>query len=75
MRLPFLAHPPVYIYPADPPEAVMAVKTLSVVAAITQNPANAPTPQSIMAAISQALSDPAFATTAPWTAVITVTSS
>lgn len=53
----------------------MAVKTLSVSAAITQNPAGAPSPQSIMAAISQALSDPAFATVAPWTAVVTITAS
>lgn len=73
--MPFLAHRPVYVDLTDPPEAAVAVKTLSVVASITQNPAGAPTPQSIMAAVSQALSDPAFATVAPWTAVITVTSS
>lgn len=72
--MPFLAHHP--SYPPDPPEvAAVAVKTLSVSAAITQNPANAPSPQSIIAAVSAALSDPAFGTAAPWTAVITVTSS
>jgi hypothetical protein len=53
----------------------MAVKTLSVSAAITQNPAGAPSPQAIMAAVTQALSDPVFATVSPWTAVITVTTS
>lgn len=53
----------------------MAAKTLSVSAAITQNPAGAPSPQSIIVAITQALSDPAFATVAPWTAVVTITSS
>jgi len=53
----------------------VAAKTLSVSAAITQNPAGAPSPQSIIVAITQALSDPAFATVAPWTAVVTITSS
>lgn len=53
----------------------MAVKTLSVSAAITQNPAAAPSPQAIIAAVSSALADPAFGTVSPWTAVITVTSS
>lgn len=73
--MPFLSRPPAY-YPPDPPEAAaVAVKTLSVSAAITQNPAGAPSPQSIMAAVSQALSDPAFATVAPWTAVVTITAS
>lgn len=74
MQLPFLAHRPQF--DPDPlQEAAVAVKTLSVTAAITQNPANAPSPQSIIAAVSSALSDPAFGTAAPWTAVITVTSS
>jgi hypothetical protein len=76
--LPFLAWRPNYVPdPPDPPpeEAVMAVKTLSVSAAITQNPAGAPSPQAIMAAVTQALSDPVFATVSPWTAVITVTTS
>lgn len=53
----------------------MAAKTLSVSAAITENPAGAPTPQQIIIAVSSALADPSFATAAPWTAVITVTSS
>lgn len=73
--MPFLSRCPAYQAPDPPEEAVMAVKTLSVSAAITQNPAGAPSPQSIMAAISQALSDPAFATVAPWTAVVTITAS
>jgi len=62
----------------DPPpleEVAMAVKTLSVSAAITQNPAGAPSPQAIMAAVTQALSDPVFATVSPWTAVVTITTS
>jgi hypothetical protein len=73
VRLPFLAQCPY----SDPPseEAAVAAKTLSVSASITQNPAGAPTPQAIIVAVSAALSDPAFATVAPWTAVITVTSS
>lgn len=53
----------------------MTAKTLSISAAITENPAGAPTPQQIFAAVSSALSDPSFATVAPWTAVITITSS
>jgi len=53
----------------------VAAKTLSVSAAITQNPAGAPAPQAIIVAVTQALSDPAFATAAPWTAVVTITSS
>jgi hypothetical protein len=60
---------------ADPPEAVMAAKTLGVSVAVTQNPAGAPTPQAILVAISSALSDPAFNTVAPWSAVVTITSS
>lgn len=74
MRLPFLANRPCF-NPDPPQEAAVAAKTLSVSAAITQNPAGAPTPQSIIVAVSAALNDPAFATAAPWTAVITVTSS
>jgi len=75
VRLPFLAYRP-YSDPPDPPEkAAVAAKTLSVSAAITQNPAGAPAPQAIIVAVTQALSDPAFATAAPWTAVVTITSS
>ena len=74
--MPFLACRPYTDPPVDPPEVtVMTAKTLSVSAAITQNPAGAPSPQSIIAAVASALSDPAFGTVAPWTAVITVTSS
>ena len=75
MKLPFLAYRPVYPDPPDPPEVVMATKTLSVSVAMTENPAGAPVPQQIFAALSSALSDSSFATVAPWTAVITVTSS
>ena len=53
----------------------MAAKTLGVSVAVTQNPAGAPTPQAILVAISSALSDPAFNTVAPWSAVVTITSS
>ncbi len=74
MKLPFLAWRPETWDESYPEEAVVA-KTLSVSAAITQNPAGAPTPQAIMVAVSQALADPVFNTAAPWTAVITVTSS
>ena len=74
--MPFLACRPYTDPPADPPEVtIVAAKTLSVSATITQNPAGAPTPQAIMIAVSQALSDPVFNTAAPWTAVVTVTSS
>jgi hypothetical protein len=76
--MPFLAwrqNPDPLLDPPDPPELAMAVKTLSVSAAITQNPAAAPSPQAIIAAVSSALSDPAFGTASPWTAVITVTAS
>jgi len=59
----------------DPPEAIVTAKTLSVSAAVTQNPAGAPAPQAILAAVASILSDPAFATAAPWTAVVTITSS
>ena len=77
MKLPFLAWRPSFTdIPPDPPEEIpVAVKTLSVSAAITQNPAGAPSPQAIMAAVAQALSDPVFATASPWTAVVTITSS
>ena len=76
MKLSFLAHRPQSI--PDPPAeevTVMATKTLSISVAMTENPAGAPTPQQIVAAISGALADPSFATAAPWSAVITVTSS
>jgi len=74
--MPFLAWRPNYEALTDPPEEIpVAVKTLSVAAAITQNPAGAPSPQAIMAAVTQALSDPVFATASPWTAVVTITTS
>lgn len=77
MKMPFLAWRPAYVPDTpDPPEEIpVAVKTLSVSAAITQNPAGAPSPQAIMAAVTQALSDPVFATASPWTAVVTITTS
>jgi len=76
MKVPFLAwRPSSFPDPPDPEEVVMAVKTLSVSAAITQNPAGAPSPQAIMAAVTQALSDPVFATVSPWTTVVTITTS
>jgi len=77
MKLPFLAWRPNPPPDPDPPpeEVAMAVKTLSVSAAITQNPAGAPSPQAIMAAVTQALSDPVFATVSPWTAIVTITTS
>ncbi len=74
MRLPFLAHPPADWDESYQEETAVA-KTLSVSAAITQNPAGAPTPQAIMIAVSQALADPVFNTAAPWSAVVTITSS
>jgi len=76
VKMPFLAWRPNYEALPDPPEEIpVAVKTLSVAAAITQNPAGAPSPQAIMAAVTQALSDPVFATASPWTAVVTITTS
>ena len=77
MKLPFFAGCPSYVpdLPDYPEETLVAVKTLSVSAAITQNPAGAPTPQAIIVAISEALDNAAFGTAAPWTAVVTITSS
>ena len=74
VRLPFLACRP-YSDPDSPEEAAVATHTLSVSAAITENPAGAPTPQQIIVALSPALADPAMSTAAPWTAVVTITSS
>ena len=56
-------------------EYTVAAKTLGVSVQVTENAAGAPTPQQILVAISGALGDPSFNTAAPWTAVITVTSS
>lgn len=75
MRLPFLARPPQTWDESYDWEEAVAAKTLSVSAAITQNPAGAPTPQAIMIAVAEALDNPVFNTAAPWTAVVTITSS
>lgn len=71
----FLAGSPAFALDTPREVAAVAAKTLTVSAAITQNPSGAPTPQQIIVAVSQALSDPAFGTTAPWSATITVSSS